>query len=88
MGATLAQLLVVALVCWVRLNGILLRLLVLVVLGGYLVLLGWSRIYLGMHHPSDVAWGVVNGVVCGLIAWRYLRTNPARDAGRTGVLAR
>ena len=33
----------------------------------------WSRVYLGMHHPTDVAWGAVNGVACGMIAWMYLR---------------
>ena len=32
-----------------------------------------ARLYRGMHHPTDVAVGLVNGVVCALLAWWYLR---------------
>lgn len=38
---------------------------------------GFARLYRGMHHLSDVVLGVVNGVVCAVLAWRYLR----RDTG-------
>ncbi|HBX81585.1 MAG TPA: phospholipid phosphatase [Propionibacteriaceae bacterium] len=38
--------------------------------------LGWSRTYVGMHYPSDVAVGTANGLATGLLAWNYLR----RDA--------
>jgi undecaprenyl-diphosphatase len=37
------------------------------------VLLGWSRLYLGMHHLSDVAVGVLNGVAAAVLGWNYLR---------------
>jgi membrane-associated phospholipid phosphatase len=34
---------------------------------------GFARLYRGMHHPSDVGAGAVNGFACALLAWRYLR---------------
>jgi len=46
---------------------------VIAVVTAYLLVLGWSRVYLGMHHVSDVLWGAVNGVACALIAWLFLR---------------
>lgn len=36
-----------------------------------------SRLYRGMHHPSDVVFGLLNGIVCATIA--YLALRPARD---------
>jgi undecaprenyl-diphosphatase len=41
------------------------------------LLVSYARIYRGAHHPSDVAWGIINGVVCALLAWNYLRREPA-----------
>ena len=38
-----------------------------------------ARLYRGAHHPTDVVWGIVNGVVCALLAWNYLRREPAGD---------
>ena len=32
-----------------------------------------SRLYRGMHHPSDVVFGLLNGVVCAVIAYMALR---------------
>ena len=37
------------------------------------VLVAWARLYRGMHHLSDILVGAVNGVVCALLAWAYLR---------------
>jgi len=85
MGATTAQLLVVVLFLlrwgidrwWWRTT-------LIVTVTGYLLVLGWSRVYLGMHHVTDVVWGGVNGVACGLIGWLFLRrTSPSNphDAG-------
>lgn len=76
MGATTAQLLVVALYLCRRVESLALRVLIVATIAGYLLVLAWSRVYLGMHHPSDVVWGVVNGVACGLIAWLFLRRRP------------
>ncbi|MCC2309322.1 phosphatase PAP2 family protein [Cellulomonas chengniuliangii] len=46
------------------------------------MLVVYSRLYRGMHHVSDVIVGVLNGLVCAVLAWNYLRTSPrpARDA--------
>lgn len=44
--------------------------------------LAWSRLYLGMHHGTDVAVGVLNGVVCGLLGWFYLRLDEPSRAKR------
>jgi undecaprenyl-diphosphatase len=37
------------------------------------VLVGFARLYRGMHHVSDVAAGLVNGIACALISygWYY-----------------
>lgn len=32
---------------------------------GYLGLLGWSRVYTGQHHVTDVLAGYLNGAACG-----------------------
>lgn len=76
MGATTAQLLVVVLFLCHRIRNTVVRVVLIVVTSGYLIVLGWSRLYLGMHYLSDVIWGAINGVVCGLIAWLFLRRNP------------
>jgi len=80
MGATTAQLLVPVLFLFHRVGSRLWRAVVTALVTTYLLLLGWSRVYLGMHHLSDVLWGAVNGVACGLIAWLFLRRNPVEVA--------
>lgn len=37
------------------------------------VLVAWARLYRGMHHLSDILIGALNGLVCALLAWAYLR---------------
>jgi undecaprenyl-diphosphatase len=37
------------------------------------LLVGFARLYRGMHHPSDVVLGLVNGGLCAVLAWLYLR---------------
>ena len=83
MGATTAQLLVLALFLLQRIGSRVWRTVIAVAIAGYLLVLGWSRVYLGMHHLSDVVWGAVNGIACGLIAWLFLRRNPAESADGT-----
>jgi membrane-associated phospholipid phosphatase len=34
---------------------------------------GTSRLYRGMHSPTDVLMGCLNGLVCAFLAWNYLR---------------
>lgn len=36
-------------------------------------LVAYARLYRGMHHLSDVAIGALNGILCALLAWLYLR---------------
>jgi undecaprenyl-diphosphatase len=80
MGATTAQLLVLVLFFLHRVENRAWRVAVTVPVTAFLIILGWSRVYLGMHHVSDVVWGTVNGVVCGLIAWLFLSRDPAQPA--------
>lgn len=42
-------------------------------------MVGTARIYRGMHHLSDVVVAMVNGLVACLLAWHWLRREPARD---------
>ncbi|MEQ1875039.1 MAG: phosphatase PAP2 family protein [Bdellovibrionia bacterium] len=36
-------------------------------------LVGFSRVYVGVHFPSDVAAGAVIGILCGLLFWYLTR---------------
>ncbi|WP_426592363.1 phosphatase PAP2 family protein [Cellulomonas sp. McL0617] len=54
---------------WVRVS-------VTVILLALPVLVVYSRLYRGMHHLSDVVMGMLNGLVCALLAWNYLRRSP------------
>ena len=42
------------------------------------LLVVYSRLYRGMHHPSDVAAAILNGLTCVVIGWNWLRRTPAR----------
>jgi membrane-associated phospholipid phosphatase len=44
-------------------------------------LVATARLYRGMHHLSDVAVAMVNGLVACLLAWHWLRRDPAREHG-------
>lgn len=45
-------------------------------------LVGYARLYRGMHHPTDVAMGAVNGIICAILAWGYLRRDRSADQTR------
>lgn len=47
-------------------------------------LVAYARLYRGMHHLTDVVVGVVNGVACAYLAWRYLRRREPRAGRGTG----
>jgi undecaprenyl-diphosphatase len=48
------------------------------------LLVSYARLYRGAHHISDILVGMLNGLLCALLAWNYLRREPrAVDAGET-----
>ncbi len=56
-----------------------LRVTLTVILIALPMLVVYSRLYRGMHHVSDVVVGVLNGLVCTVLAWNYLRRTPLPD---------
>lgn len=79
MGASTALYLTFALMAQ-RIETAWLRRLVTVVCAVVPLLVGYARLYRGMHHLVDILVGAVNGVVCALLAWNYLRRRTTRDA--------
>jgi undecaprenyl-diphosphatase len=51
--------------------------------GAVAVLIALSRVYLGVHFPSDVVAGAILGTLVGAVAGRLYARGPLR--GRTGV---
>lgn len=49
-------------------------------------LVAFARLYRGMHHFSDVIVGFLNGIICAVLAWSYLRRR-TRQTGRPGESA-
>jgi undecaprenyl-diphosphatase len=41
----------------------------------------YARLYRGAHHLSDILFGIINGLLCALLAWNYLRRERAGSAG-------
>jgi undecaprenyl-diphosphatase len=75
-GAATALYVSLALLCQqIRHTG--LRLTLTVVLLAQPLLVGSARLYRGMHHPSDVVVGILNGLVCVVLGWNWLRRSPA-----------
>ncbi len=52
------------------------------------LLVSFARLYRGAHHISDIVVGILNGLLCALLAWNYLRRDPAgsssTDAAASG----
>ena len=42
----------------------------------------YARLYRGAHHVTDILFGILNGVVCAVLAWLYLRRKAAVTADR------
>lgn len=58
-----------------------LRVLLTVLCTAVPLLVAVARLYMGMHHLSDVVVGALNGAVCVWLAWHYLRRTPQAVAG-------
>ena len=43
------------------------------------LLVSYARLYRGMYHLTDVLLGIVNGVVCALLAWHWLRRGATEE---------
>ena len=78
MGASTALYLTFALMAQ-RIETVWLRRLVTVVCAVIPLLVGYARLYRGMHHLVDILVGMVNGIVCALLAWNYLRRRTSGD---------
>lgn len=59
-----------------RLERMWLRVSLTVVLLAVPLFVATSRLYRGMHHPTDVLVGILNGLICALLGWYWLK--PAR----------
>ncbi|WP_084099689.1 phosphatase PAP2 family protein [Demequina sp. NBRC 110051] len=82
-GASTAVYLAFAL-CATRIQNAGLRVSVQVICVVVPVGVGLSRVYRGMHHPTDVIAGWAVGTTCALIAWSWL---PLRDAAALAARA-
>jgi undecaprenyl-diphosphatase len=45
------------------------------------LLVSYARFYRGMHHLTDILVGLLNGIVCALLAWHWVRRRAERRAG-------
>ncbi|MDN4480072.1 phosphatase PAP2 family protein [Demequina muriae] len=82
-GATAAAYLAFAL-CATRIRHTGLRITIQVLCVVMPIAMAVSRIYRGMHHPTDVIMGLIVGATCALIAWNWL---PTRDAAERVIEA-
>lgn len=81
-GAAVALYCGLAFVVWWQVRRPGLRGVVLAVLVAIPFCVGISRLYRGMHHPTDVVFGALNGLCCLLIAvYAYRRMFPAIGSG-------
>ena len=84
MGAATALYLTFALMAQ-RIETVWLRRVVTVVCAIVPLLVGYARLYRGMHHLVDILVGMVNGIVCALLAWNYLRRRTTGDRAASAV---
>jgi len=87
-GATTSVYLAVAL-CASRVQNAWLRITIQVLCVAIALGVAVSRVYRGMHHPTDVVVGLLIGLTCALIAWNWLpkqtTSSVPEDTVREGV---
>jgi membrane-associated phospholipid phosphatase len=71
-----------------RIQNVVVRRLVIVVCILAPLLVSYARLYRGAHHISDILIGMLNGLLCALLAWNYLRREPASGTASSGSGAR
>ncbi|MFN8045282.1 MAG: phosphatase PAP2 family protein [Dermatophilaceae bacterium] len=49
------------------------------------ILVGYARMYRGMHHASDIAVGAALGITSAVLAWRWLRRRDDSAESREGT---
>ncbi|HET9649367.1 MAG TPA: phosphatase PAP2 family protein [Microlunatus sp.] len=86
-SATSALYVTFAMLAAARLQPGWLRRLVVVVAVAIPLLVGFARLYEGMHHVTDVAAGLLNGITCALLALNWYRhsSGPADAQGTSRV---
>jgi len=68
-----------------RISNVVVRRVVIVLCIVAPLLVSYARLYRGAHHVSDIVWGIINGLVCALLAWNYLRREPASGPSADGA---
>ncbi len=76
-GASSALYFGLVIICVTRFERTWLRVLSAVVFGVVPFLVALARLYRGMHHPTDVTFGLLNGAICAVIAYLALRPRDA-----------
>ncbi len=74
-GATTALYVGLVIICLTRLQRRWLKVLGAVGFGLLPFAVAAARLYRGMHHPTDVAFGLLNGLVCAVVAYRAFRNS-------------
>lgn len=72
-GAATALYIGLAILCVRRFPSLGARVFFAIAFGLMPLLVATSRLYRGMHHPSDVVFGLLNGGICAVIAYVALR---------------
>ncbi len=68
-----------------RISNVVVRRVVIVLCIVAPLLVSYARLYRGAHHVSDIVVGMLNGVLCALLAWNYLRREPASGTSSSDV---